>query len=180
MTQPADGAHAPATACLALPLRPPGLRRRMACWLYEGVLLFGVVMVVGLVFSILTQSRHALQNRHAMMAVQFVALALYFVRFWTGQGQTLAMKTWHIRVVDRLGRPLGRGRALWRYLLCWVWFLPPLALMQHWPLSLAEVGLLLTGWVCVWALLSRFHPSQQFWHDLWAGTRLADVRPGAA
>ena len=30
---------------------PAGLARRLACFLYEGVLLFGVVMVAGLVYG---------------------------------------------------------------------------------------------------------------------------------
>jgi hypothetical protein len=29
----------------------------------------------------------------------------------------------------------------------------------------------------VWALLSRFHPQQQFWHDALAGTRLVHWQP---
>ena len=33
------------------------------------------------------------------------------------------------------------------------------------------------NWVLVWALLSRFHPQRQFWHDAWAGTRLVSVQP---
>ena len=40
--------------------------------------------------------------------------------------------------------------------------------------------MLVLGWVAVWALLSRFHPLQQFWHDAWAGTRLIDVQPDLA
>ena len=36
------------------------------------------------------------------------------------------------------------------------------------------------GWVAVWALLSRFQPQRQFWHDVWAGTRLIDVQPDLA
>ena len=39
------------------------------------------------------------------------------------------------------------------------------------------VLVLMAGWVAVWALLSRFHPERQFWHDVWAGTRLIDVQP---
>jgi hypothetical protein len=31
---------------------------------------------------------------------------------------------------------------------------------------------LVLGWVAVWAILARFHPQQQFWHDAWAGTQL--------
>lgn len=148
----------------------------MACWMYEGMLMFGVVFVAGYVFSAVTQTRNALDNRHGLQAFVFAVSALYFVWFWS-RGQTLAMKTWHIRVVDKDGRPLRTGRALLRYVLSWVWFLPPLALMAPWPLSGWEVALLMTGWALVWALLSRFNREQQFWHDIWAGTRLIDVQP---
>ena len=34
-----------------------------------------------------------------------------------------------------------------------------------------------SGWVAVWAILSRFHPRQQFWHDALAGTRLVSSEP---
>ncbi len=151
----------------------------MACWLYEGMLLFGVVFIAGYLFSALTQTRHALDNRHAQQAFLFVVLGIYFTWFWH-KGQTLAMKTWHIRVVDRLGRPLSQARAFCRYLLSWVWFLPPLALRALLDLPTLEVVVLLGGWVAVWALLARFHPQRQFWHDAWAGTRLIDTRAAVA
>lgn len=162
-------------------LRAPSLRRRMACWIYEGMLMFGVVFAASYVFSVLTQTRHALENRHGQQAFLFVVAGLYFVWFWTrGTGQTLAMKTWHIRLVDTQGRPLTPARALLRYMLSWIWFLPPLALLAPWHLSAGEISLLMSGWVMVWALLSRFQRDQQFWHDVWAGTRLIDVQPDSA
>ena len=157
-------------------LHAPSLRRRMACWLYEGTLMFGVVVLPGLIFGIATNTRHALDNRHALQALLFGVLALYFGYFWV-KGQTLPMKTWHIRVVDRQGQPLRWPRALLRYLLAWVWFLPPLAAMAPFKLSGGEVTVLMGGWIVVWALLSRFQRGQQFWHDVWAGTRLIDVQP---
>lgn len=161
------------------PLRAPSLRRRMACWLYEGTLMFGVVVLPGLIFGILTNTRHALDNRHGLQGLLFAVLALYFVYFWC-KGQTLPMKTWHIRIVDRSGQPLRWPRALLRYLLAWLWFLPPLAAMAPFQLSGGEVAVLMVGWVILWALLSRFQRDQQFWHDAWAGTRLIDVQPDAA
>ncbi len=152
-------------------LATPGLARRMACWLYEGMLLFGVVFIAGYLFSTLSQTRHALDNRHALQAFLFVIFGIYFTWFWA-KGQTLAMKTWGIRVVDRAGAPVTQGRALWRYVLSWSWFLPPLAIAAPLDVSAAESAVLAIGWVLVWALLSRFHPQRQFWHDAWAGTRL--------
>jgi uncharacterized RDD family membrane protein YckC len=155
----------------------PGLWRRMACWLYEGMLLFAVVFVAGWLFSTLGQMRDAMDSRrHLLQAFLFVVFGVYFTWFWA-KGQTLAMKTWNIRVVDRLGRPVSQRRALLRYLLCWIWFLPPLAIMAPFKLSGGEWALLMAGWIAVWALLARFHPQQQFWHDAWAGTRLVSSRP---
>lgn len=163
MTSPSD--------LLTHPLTTPGLWRRMACWLYEGMLLFGVVFITGYLFSALTQTRNALDNRHAQQAFLFVVLGIYFTWFWS-RGQTLAMKTWHIRVLDHQGRPPSQSRALFRYLLSWLWFLPPLLLSAWGHVPATESVILLLGWIAVWAILSRFHPQQQFWHDALAGTRL--------
>ena len=152
-------------------MNSPSLWRRMACWLYEGVLLFGVVFLPGYLFSALSQTRNALDNRNALQAFMFVVLGIYFVWFWS-RGQTLAMKTWHIRLVDAQGQPVSQLRALGRYVLVWLWFLPPLAAIAPFHLAGGEATVITIGWIAVWALLSRFHPTQQFWHDAWAGTRL--------
>ncbi|RZJ19756.1 MAG: RDD family protein [Haliea sp.] len=168
---PAPGSSAP-----ILPqLNTPGLSRRMACWLYEGMLLFAVVFVAGWLFSTLGQMRDAMDaRRHLLQGFLFVIFGIYFAWFWS-RGQTLAMKTWNIRVTDNSGRPLGQPRALLRYLCSWLWFLPPLAAMAPFRLSGGESAVILLGWVAVWALLSRFHPQRQFWHDALAGTRLVSA-----
>lgn len=152
-------------------LTAPGLWRRMACWLYEGILLFGVVFIAGYLFSTLSQTRNAMDNRHALQAFVFVVFGIYFVWFWA-KGQTLAMKTWHIKVTDAQGKPISQMRAFGRYLLSWIWFVPPLAGSAAFHLSGAETLVIATGWVAIWSVLSRFQPEQQFWHDAWAGTRL--------
>ena len=136
--------------------------------------MFGVVFISGYLFSTLSQTRNAMDNRHALQAFLFVVFAIYFVWLWS-KGQTLAMKTWDIRVVDRAGQPLTQARALLRYLLSWLWFLPPLAAIAPFNLPGPESVVLVLGWVAFWALLSRFHPEQQFWHDALAGTRLVST-----
>lgn len=154
----------------------PNLMRRMACWLYEGLLMFGVVFIAGYLFGTLSQTRNALDNRHALQAFLFVIFGIYFGWFWS-RGQTLAMKTWHIKIVDLQGRPVSQARALARYVLSWIWFLPPLAFIAPLQLPAGESILLTLGWVAIWAVLSRFHPRQQFWHDAWAGTQLLTSLP---
>ncbi len=133
--------------------------------------MFGVVFMAGYLFGTLSQTRNAMDNRHALQAFVFVIFGIYFVWFW-GKGQTLAMKTWDIRVVDTAGDLITQKRALARYALSWLWFLPPLLTSYVLRLPAAEGAVLVVGWVLVWAVLARFHPQQQFWHDAWAGTRL--------
>lgn len=159
---------------LPQPLSAPSLRRRMACWLYESLLLFGVVFVGGIVLGAAGVLFGAPLSPRTLQAMLFVVLGMYFAWFWS-KGQTLAMKTWHIQVVDLHGRPLTRIRALARYALAWLWLLPPLAMVAPFHLPIAEVAVLTFGWVAVWALLSRFHPQRQFFHDVLAGTRLIDT-----
>ena len=59
------------------PLTAPSLKRRMACWLYEGMLLFGVVFIAGYLFSSLSQTRHALDNRPGLQAFLFLILGIF-------------------------------------------------------------------------------------------------------
>jgi uncharacterized RDD family membrane protein YckC len=155
--------------------KTPSLRRRMACWLYEGMLMFGVVFIADYLFSTLTQTRHAMDNRHAQQAFLFLIFAIYFVWFWS-HGQTLAMKTWDIRVTDLQGRRLTQQRALLRYVLSWVWFLPPLAASWVFNVEVRQALVLAGGWIAIWAILSLFHPQRQFLHDALAGTRLISFK----
>ncbi len=156
--------------------KTPSLARRMACWLYEGVLMFGVVFMAGYLFGTLTQTRNPADNRHALQAFIFVVAGIYFVWFWA-KGQTLAMKTWHITVLDLDGRPLSQQRALLRYLLCWLWFVPALAAQAPFQLSAPAATLVSLGWVVIWAMLSLLHPRRQFWHDALARTQLVSTPP---
>lgn len=81
-------------------------------------------------------------------------LGAYCTWFWCHGGQTLAMRTWRIRVVDATsGTLLTWPRAVLRYLLCW-----------------PSIGFFGAG--MMWALLDR---DRQFLHDRLAGTRLIDT-----
>src|SRR6201995_5292937 len=106
----------------------PALRRRLLCMVYEAVLLFGVVFLAGYLFSTLTQQRNGLTHHNWLAAWGGLVVGGYFVWFWAHGGPTLPMKTWRLRVVG--ARDSGRLsvlRAVLRYVLAWLWFLPPLA-----------------------------------------------------
>jgi uncharacterized RDD family membrane protein YckC len=137
--------------------------------------MFGVVFLAAYLFSSLSQTRNAMDNRNALQGFLFVVFGIYFVWFWA-KGQTLAMKTWDIRVVDLNGQPITQKRAFLRYFLSWLWFLPPLALSWAFGVSGKEGAVLALGWVAVWAILARFQHNKQFWHDAWSGTQLINYK----
>jgi uncharacterized RDD family membrane protein YckC len=170
-----EHASAPTPIAASAPALP-SLRRRMACWLYEGVLMFGVMWIAGYLFGTLTQTRNAQDNRLGLQIFLFIIFGIYFVWFWH-KGQTLAMKTWHLRVVDVHGQAISQLRALARYVLSWLWLLPPLAAVAPFKLSGGEIAVIVIGWVVFYALLSRFHAQKQFLHDALAGTRLISHAP---
>lgn len=159
----------------------PGVARRLACFLYEGVLLFGVVMIAGYLFSTLTQQRHALSGRHGLQAFLFIVLGIYFVWFWSHGGQTVAMKAWHVRLVRRDGTAVGQGRAFARYLLSWLWFVPALAWLSVMDApDTATIFLTMSVGVLAYAALAWLRPDRQYWHDVVCGTQLVTWRPTAA
>lgn len=168
----------PAPAPPDAALETPGLPRRLAAFVYEGVLLFGVLMIAGYLYSSLTQQHHALRGQTGLQAFLFVVLAIYFVWFWSHGGQTVAMRAWHVRLVTHDGQPVGQARAALRYLTSWVWFVPALATAWLAGLhSAPQIFALMAVGVIVYALLSRLHPERQFWHDALCGTRLVTWRP---
>lgn len=147
MTASTRPTSAPNPARAAAPT--PGRWRRFACMMYEAILLFGVLFTAEYLFDTLTQSKHALALREWRQLWLFVVIGVYFIISWRLGGQTLAMKTWGIRLVDADGSKIGLGKSLLRYVLCW-------------PVTL-------TGFGFLWTLVDR---DRQFPHDRLLRTRL--------
>jgi uncharacterized RDD family membrane protein YckC len=161
----------------AASLPTPGVARRMAAFLYEGVLLFGVVFVAGFLYSTLTRQDHALRGQTGLQVFVFAVLAIYFVTFWSRGGQTVAMRAWHLRLVTVSGAAVTPWRALVRYLLAWLWFAPALLAARVAGLhSAAQIFVLMLVGVVAFALLAFLHPQRQFLHDVVCGTRLVTWR----
>ena len=170
MTDADPESTAPPDASLNfLPTAP--LKNRLFCMVYEAMLLFGVVFIAGWLFSTLLQQRHALAMRHGQQIWQFIVLGAYFGWFWTHGGQTLAMKTWRVRVVMRNGQALRWPRALLRYALAWLWFLPGLAVAWWIEARGAMLLLLPLANAALWSMTTCLDPDRQFLHDRIVGTR---------
>lgn len=140
--------------------------------LYESMLVFAIVFAAALIFSVALDQRHALSMRGGLLAWLFLVLGIYFTWFWAHSGQTLAMKTWKIRLIDASGKPVGLSRAAIRYVLAWLWILPGLAAAwllgeKTWMLVIVPLANIL-----LWAIAVFLDPHRQFIHDRLAGTRL--------
>ncbi len=156
----------------------PSLKRRMASFVYEGLLLFGIGLIpgaIGALFVALTGHQHPLQSDTALRVITLTIYAVYFTWFWSVRGQTLPMQTWRILVVTTQGRPLSQPRALLRFFAACAWFAPGalIASLNHWTRwqGLAAIGV----GVITYALLALLHPLRQLWHDALCGTRLIDA-----
>ena len=128
-----------------------GIWRRLAALMYESVLVFAIVFVAGYLFIALTQETPSGWLRPVFYAYLLLVCGAYFAFCWVRTGQTLAQKTWGLRLTRIDGSLLGPGRAILRFLL-----------------GLASIG---SGIGLLWA---AFDPDGQFLHDRLAGSRLVD------
>lgn len=143
--------------------------------IYEAMLLFGIVFVSSFIFDVITQSRHALMLRHARQFWLFLVIGAYFVFCWSRSGQTLAMQTWRIKVVDLDGGKLPVIKAVVRYCLAWMWFLPAMALDYQLGLKEWQMAAVVIVGMLAWACTARFDKQGQFLHDRLAKTRLIHI-----
>lgn len=149
-----DLAGTPITATAAA--RPNAtLYRRLASMLYEALLILGVLaltfMVPNLILGVVWA--RSLPGWFEWLYI-FLVLGCYFVWYWRHGGQTLAMQTWRLQIVDAAdGEPVSLVRATTRYALSWP-------------------SLLFFGAGLLWCLFDR---DRQFLHDRLAGTRIVQL-----
>ena len=133
-------------------LQLASLRLRLVSLLYEAILLFAVLFVSSYLFLSLARDAQSAMPRVIFQIYLLSIAGAYFVFCWVRTGQTLAMKTWRIRIVTEEGGTLGAGRAFKRYLLA--------------------IPGILSGISLLWAPFDR---QRQFLHDRLAGTRIVRV-----
>jgi len=123
--------------------------------MYEAVLAFAIVFVAAYLFIALSGDTPSGWLRLVFYTYLLCVCGAYFVFCWVRTGQTLAQKTWNLRLTDLDGALLQPARAILRYLL-----------------ALLSVG---SGIGLLWALID---PERQFLHDRLIGSRLV-VTDGA-
>lgn len=128
----------------------PKLWQRLLCLLYDFLLLFAVIFMASLVFVPLFSSIDPLYFKPFYQFYLLTIMGVYFIWFWTHGGQTLAMQTWKLRIVDSKGQSITKKQAITRYLLA-------LVLYPFFFITL------------IWMFFDR---DRQFLHDRIAGTRI--------
>jgi len=131
---------------------PPGagLWRRFCAIAYDAFLLTALVFVGSWLFLKLFGDATQGPLRPVYQLFLLGLCGCYLVYCWSHGGQTLAMKTWGLRVVRDDGLPLTLGSAVLRF-------------------ALALASIALAGGGFLWALVDR---DRCFLHDRLGGTRI--------
>ncbi|WP_051710634.1 RDD family protein [Andreprevotia chitinilytica] len=172
-------------AVAALPRRA-GWWRRFFAWLYEMLLLVPVLLLASipsLAVQSLIQSANGLPvngvidtllARSLNFVWELLVGFIYFAWCWRRGGQTLAMKTWRMRLVSIEGNAIGWRVVVIRFaaaFVCWFPLFPLWIQARHhpeWiPYAWFSLGLFLAPFF--WSLIDR---DRQYLHDRLAGTRL--------
>jgi uncharacterized RDD family membrane protein YckC len=172
----------PASYLRSLPA--PTIKRRIALNLYEMLVLFGVLaftflvphLIIGVLFEVTAPSA-------ILMAHVYLVLAFYFMWYWTKTGQTLAMQTWRIQLVNIDGAIMKRSQALMRFAIGSLWLIPA-ALLLFINIKL-NPSMSMGGSVSIiffsitlflWPLSAIFdRKNRQSIPDRWSGTRLVQL-----
>jgi len=133
-----------------MPEAMPGMARRLACMLYESLVVFAVLLIGFLLPQIVLSAFGVVVSGKLLWLHTLALLMFYFVWFWLNGGQTLPMKTWKLVLIGADGRRLRPLQAVLRYLVAWP-------------------SILLCGIGIFWAF---FDKDRQFLHDRIAGTRI--------
>jgi len=127
------------------------LGRRLGSLVYEAL----VILALGIFLFVLPLAIFSGLTQHSpgpglLWLYLFILLGNYFIWCWVRAGQTLAMKTWRLRLIDaQSGLALRPLQAFVRYGMGWI----------CWP----------TGLALLWCFID---PDKQFLHDRIAGSKI--------
>jgi len=127
------------------------LMRRVAAMLYDGLLLFALLMLAGTPFVAFRggEAVPALTDTFFRLTLLTVIL-LYFIGFWSRSGRTLGMQSWRLQLQSANGGGITFSAATIRFFAALLSFVP------------AGLGFL-------WALWDR---DGLTWHDRLSNTRI--------
>lgn len=153
----------------------PAIRRRLIAIVYEMLLAFAALFLPFLALEMLIKASHTPLAEHMRQALAFLVLGAYFIHQWSREGQTLAMRTWRIKLVFPGHSHVPLKIAALRYLLAWCWVMPGILVSYVMELTRWQSLYAIFVGMAVWALLALLDKDRQFLHDRVAGTRLVQL-----
>lgn len=155
-------------------LHPPGFKRRLACLLYEFILMLAILLAA---VALITPIKAALGTSFWLdQLIRLVLLGTLFAYFglsWVKGGQTVAMKAWRLKLVSASGTPVSWGQAVLRFVIALVLFLGvPIIAYLGMGGSGDKAARLSLLWALVPVLYAYFDPESQALHDRLCGTRI--------
>ena len=159
----------------AAPASIPTIKRRLVSMVYESLLALAVLFLPFLLFELAVQGAHTPLTEHMRQCLAFLVMGAYFIHQWSREGQTLAMKTWRLKLVLPGHGHVPLRMAAYRYLLAWMWLMPGILVsyvldLQHWQaLSAIALGML------AWSSTALFTGNGQFLHDKLLGTQIVQL-----
>jgi uncharacterized RDD family membrane protein YckC len=98
----------------------PGLNRRLAAMLYDGLLLVALWFVAtALLLTVsgghLTDADRPLWLLYTLRVSLLLVALMFFAGFWTHGGQTLGMRAWRLKLISASGDSVNWKQALWRF-----------------------------------------------------------------
>jgi uncharacterized RDD family membrane protein YckC len=135
-------------------LPPPGFLRRLGAMFYDSLLLLALLMMLSYPYVWLTGGAKPGLLVKTLYQLYLLAICFfYYAGFWVRGGQTLGLRTWRMKVVNKHGGSITWALALKRFAYAWL-------------------SLLCLGLGFLWVLYDR---DKLAWHDRLSGTKLIQL-----
>ena len=154
----------------------PPLHRRLGCLTYDAILLIAIAVGISMVFTTVSGKARD-QDIFLFRVIYILAFGIYFSYVWNQSGQTLSMKTWHIKLVNRNSQIPSIPQTIIRYIASWLWISP--LLLYHYLVGISnklEFITALLGGMLFYSMLSFLFSDKQYIHDKICRTLLVDTR----
>ncbi len=140
-------------AIKVLELKAPSLLKLGACLIYESLVIIALSFACALAFLLIAGDASHDIKRYVLQLFLWLSIGIYFVWCWQKSGQTLAMQTWRLKILDKNNQILTIKLAIARYIL-------------------ASASLMLFGFGFLWAIIDR---DRLFLHDRLLQTQIIVV-----
>jgi uncharacterized RDD family membrane protein YckC len=129
----------------------PGVRRQIFAFGYELITSITIIFSSGFLVAALIGENGAVSSKIITNVVPLVTVSLYYVVCWRKTGQSLAQKSWGLKVTDKNGELLSMSKSITRVFLSGVLNLLGVSIIflifskNHQPLQDKILGTLVTS-----------------------------------